>query len=209
VQLSDPALTNALKKLEPLPGFAAQSHLSPHRPGERPEVRVAPVDARLAAVLVALYPLAGGEAVFALIKRQPDDTVHSAQISLPGGRIEDHDSSIEDAALREAQEEIHIQAENVRILGRLSSLYIPPSKHLVHPVIGILENRPPLRPNPREVAAILEIPLEALLAPIHSEKRTDWIVPYFLMGGEKVWGATAMILSELRTILARYFSAAG
>jgi len=172
-------------------------------------VRVAPVDARLAAVLVALYPLAGGEAAFALIKRQPDDTVHSAQISLPGGRIEDHDSSMEDAALREAQEEIHIQAENVRILGRLSSLYIPPSKHLVHPVIGILENRPPLRPNPREVAAILEIPLEALLAPIHSEKRTDWIVPYFLMGGEKVWGATAMILSELRTILARYFSAAG
>lgn len=171
--------------------------------------RLSPDHARQAAVLIALYPFATGEAAFALMERQADATVHSAQISLPGGRLESHDATVEAAALREAEEEINIPAKSVHILGRLSSLYIPPSHHLVHPVIGVLSERPPLQPDPREVANILEIPLESLFEVVLKESREDWIVPYLLLGGKKVWGATAMILAELRAVIARYLSTAG
>lgn len=190
----------------PLPGLAAQIRLAP-------EYRLAslradpPADARRAGVLILLYPH-GGEWRFPLMKRVEDGLVHSGQISLPGGSQENGES-LRDTALREACEEIGAPCAEVDVLGELTTIYIPPSNFLVTPTVGCVNARPDFRCDPREVAELIEVPLRMLFDPAVI-RREPWTlrgaeveVPFYQIGPHKVWGATAMILSEFSMALKR------
>jgi 8-oxo-dGTP pyrophosphatase MutT (NUDIX family) len=157
-------------------------------------------------VLILLYPyLSRLHTVFIL--RQTYDGVHSGQVSFPGGRREDSDVTLINTALREAEEEVNIKAEQVKVLGTLSELYIPPSNYLVLPVIGFAENRPEFKPDTTEVAEIIEADISFLFDKQLLKTKTIDIkgfkieAPYFDVQGHVVWGATAMILNELKVII--------
>lgn len=135
---------------------------------------------------------------------------HTGQVSLPGGRV-DPGESLAAAALREAQEEVGIDPAAVEIIGALTPLHIPVSGYLLHPVVGVTTMRPAFQRAEWEVARIIEVPVPILIddATVKREVRTrlvngrsiDVDVPYFDIDGEKVWGATAMVLAEFCAIL--------
>lgn len=138
---------------------------------------------------------------FVLTRRREDLAAHAGQISLPGGRREDGES-LQEAAVREAYEEIGINPQTVTILGGLTPLYISPSDFEVHPFVGWYAERPAYVPQLSEVAEIIEAPLARILDE-GARREETWQrndvtmqVPYFSIAGHKVWGATAMVLSE-------------
>ena len=157
-----------------------------------------------AAVLMLIYPYLD-EAYFTLIQRPSYNGNHSGQIALPGGKWEDKDKNLTQTALREAREEINVHESEVNIIGKLTDIYIPPSNFEVTPIIGISSKRSNFKPNQREVDEILEIPLRDLLNPT-SLKETEIKIgngktlqtPYFDLKSKVVWGATAMILNEIK-----------
>ena len=192
----------ALQK--PLPGLVAQLKLAPEYRIESLR-STPPADARAAGVLILLYPHQG-EWYLPLIKRVEDGLVHSGQISLPGGSQETGES-LRETALREACEEIGAACAQVEVLGQLSTIYIPPSNFLVTPTVGAVELRPEFQCHPGEVAEFIEMPLSQLFDPT-VVRREPWTlrdtsveVPFYQIGAHKVWGATAMILSEFSMIL--------
>ncbi len=189
---------------QPLPGLAAQIKFAPeyHLPDLRNDP---PANARPAGVLILLYPN-GGEWHFPLMRRVEDGLTHSGQISLPGGSQEAGES-IRQTALREACEEIGAACTEVDVLGHLTTIYIQPSNFLVTPTVGQVNYRPDFKCDPREVAELIEVPLSTLFDPT-VVKREPWTlrgtqveVPFFQIGSHKVWGATAMILSEFKMML--------
>jgi 8-oxo-dGTP pyrophosphatase MutT (NUDIX family) len=187
----------------PLPGAAAQSLMAPRpRPGWNPSSEP-PRGLRDAATLVLIYPKAG-RATIPFTLRPHHLEVHRGQISFPGGAVEAGESP-EEAALREASEEIGLPGDDVRILGRLSPLHIPVSGFLVHPILATRASAPSLRPDPREVSAIVEVSLAHLLDSARwetMETRAGRLrVPLFPTPRGPIWGATAMILAELLSLL--------
>lgn len=181
-------------------GEAAQRLMAP-RPRMMRRAPGRPGLPRQAGVLLLLFP-ADDELAFALVHRaaNPHD-VHSGQIGLPGGAQEAGETP-EDTALREAQEELGL-SEPVALLGRLTSLYIPPSDFMVVPVVGHVAQHPAWQPDDSEVEAVVECPVAWLLDDTRKMVE-DWPagtttmqVPWYNIAGHKVWGATAIILSEL------------
>jgi 8-oxo-dGTP pyrophosphatase MutT (NUDIX family) len=166
---------------------------------------VIPAGSRLAAALVLLYPI-DRHVHLVLTRRASSLDQHAGQISLPGGAV-DGDETIEATALREAREEIGLETASLRIIGQLSALYIPVSNFALHPVVAVSDRRPTLVPATAEVAHILEIPLAELRDPGRLRQGRRWrgidaiTVPYFELHGERVWGATAMVLGELLHLL--------
>lgn len=166
-----------------------------------------PVHHRKGAVLLVFYQ-GKSDVLFPLIKRPVYQGVHSGQIALPGGKMDPGDTDIVHTALREAQEEVSVNAERVQIIGKLTDLYIPTSNFLVTPVIGALHEPPKFVPEIREVELILPTPLDFVLHP-ERRRRTQLKIsqevvldtPYFDFHGQVVWGATAMILSEVALLL--------
>ena len=198
----DPATIRRLLQ-EPRPGLAAQARMATRpRPGWPPEKGIAP---RQGGVLILLYP--HKEQVHLVLTRRTETVEnHKGQISLPGGRREG-DESIEQTALREAQEELGVVPAAVQVLGKLTPLYIPPSDFCITPVVGWVEKRPDWRPDDIEVAEVVEVPLRHLADPSNWREET-WQrgelamqVPFFLVQGHQVWGATAMVLSEFLAVL--------
>ncbi len=189
----------------PKPGLSAQLRMVPLPPPTTKTYADAGDDCVKAAVLALIYPRDGSPHLV-LIRRTSTVLHHKDQIGLPGGRVEE-DETLEQAALREAREEIGIDSDSVRILGPLTPLYVYPSQFCVYPLVGIAGIPPVFLPFPGEVAGIIEAPLETLLDP-RTVKRETWNirgadrdVPFFAVGRDKIWGATAMILSELVEIL--------
>jgi 8-oxo-dGTP pyrophosphatase MutT (NUDIX family) len=188
---------------EPKPGLAAQARMATHpRPGWPPEKGITP---RQGGVLILLYP--HKEQVHLVLTRRTETVKnHKGQISLPGGRREG-DEPVEQTALREAQEELGVAPRAVEVLGTLTPLYIPPSDFCITPVVGWTGARPGWQPDAVEVAQVLEIPLRLLADPatVHQETwqrgELTMQVPYFMVRGHRVWGATAMVLSEFLAIL--------
>jgi 8-oxo-dGTP pyrophosphatase MutT (NUDIX family) len=181
-----------------LPGPEAQVRFAPvargWRTGEFPE------DARVAAALLCLYPLDHGVAI-PLTVRATTLARHAGQISLPGGARDPHETLAE-AALREASEEIGLDAGAVRVLGELTPIHVLVSGFTLHPIVGVTDSRPEFRPAPGEVAEIVEVPLEDLRDASRvrtGTRQRDGITveySYLELCGHHVWGATAMILAE-------------
>jgi len=190
---------------QPKPGLAAQLRMAtrPHRRPNEPAPGHAP---RQGAVLLLLY-WEQGQLYFVLTQRTYTVANHKGQISFPGGAWEAGDASLAETAIREAEEELGISLDDAELLGDLTSLYISPSNYRIYPYVAYVARRPEYHPCADEVAALLEAPLRGLLDP--SWRRTEtWClrgeqvkVPFFLVNGHKVWGATVMVLSELATML--------
>lgn len=189
---------------DPLPGAAAHRRFAPRpaRDGWRPDDL--PSHARRAATLILLYPGELG-VTFPLTVRHSGLPHHPGQVSLPGGRI-DLGETGEHAALRETYEEIGVAPDRIRVLGPLSTLWVLASNHVVQPFIGIADARPEFRLSTREVERLIEMPLRALrdAASVGAEERTrDGVlidVPFFRAQEDRIWGATAMMLGELREL---------
>ena len=194
----------------PLPGRPAQEKMIGH---VFPAPPVAPAGARLSAVLCLLFPGENGLSVV-LMKRREDHTAHSGQISFPGGKKEESDQDLMHTALRETEEELGIPASAVEVLGALTPLYIPVSNFHVFPYLGFMPAPPGITANKREVAYTLEIALADLFDARRKERRNvlspaiKKIVPsvhaYVPDPTTIIWGATAMMLSELETLLGEY-----
>ncbi|KAF2517649.1 NUDIX hydrolase [Flavobacterium foetidum] len=194
---------------------AVESHLK-MAPKERIEslrnLVVEDLNARKAAVMMLFYPK-NGETNLVLIVRNTYKGIHSAQIAFPGGKYEEDDFNFEATALRETHEEIGVAPELIQIVKPFTPMYIPPSNFLVHPFLGIAENELTFFPDLREVANIIELPLNVFLDDeimIETELSTSYasgvLVPAFSIQNHIVWGATAMILSELRDVLQLAFA---
>jgi len=186
----------------PLPGRAAQYRMAPRprRGGERYDQ--ARSDARRGGVLILFYPHRGA-LYLPLILRPTYNGVHSGQVGFPGGGYEEIDGDLTSTALREAYEEIGVRPEWVQILGRLSPLYVFASNYLVQPTVAWVAQRPQFRLDPYEVAALIEAPL-CELQDGRNQHSEEWelrdrraTVPFFNVRGHVIWGATAMMLSEL------------
>jgi 8-oxo-dGTP pyrophosphatase MutT (NUDIX family) len=188
-----------------LPGLAAHLRMAPEpRPGWTPGRT--PASLRGAAALLLLFPVDASPHLL-LTVRSSDLPKHAGQVSLPGGGVEP-DETIEDAALREAHEEVGINRGDVELLGRMTPLHIPVSGYILHPVVGVARSRPDLRVEASEVAQVLEPSVGVLVDPRTRRQRPRMRedgffqnVPYFEIGGYQVWGATAMILSEFLALL--------
>lgn len=184
---------------ESLLGKKAHEEISPYRDS------ITPLSSpRIAAVLILLYPI-NEITHFALIQRPTYNGKHSGQISLPGGKQEIEDISLIDTATREAWEETNIESSMVNIIGELTQIFIPPSNFKVTPFLATALERPNFKPDNREVAEILEVKLQDLIKPF-SLKQKDLQraegetlnTSFFELQSKTVWGATAMILNELR-----------
>lgn len=199
--------------------YRLQSELPGAIGHERMAARVKPMpdkipqNARPSAVLSLMYPVEE-ELHLLLIKRITDGKAHSGQIGFPGGKSEPSDANLKYTALREAQEEVGIMSADVDILGALSPLYIPVSNFQVYPFVGFAQSRPVFNINEGEVSDIIEISVAELL---HADNKTivnvtSPVMPeilrsvraYKLKSGGIIWGATAMIISELETVLEEF-----
>ena len=196
----------AARLAQPLPGHAAHRQMSPvPRAGSKPGY-VPPIPPRRGGVLVLFYPHEGSLHL-PLILRPTYDGTHSGQVSFPGGGQEEADADITATALREAYEEVGIPPQQVRILSHLSKLYIEPSNFEVYPAVGWMAQRPAFRTDPYEVARLLEVPLVDFSNPANryaemwNLRGREVRVPFFKIQEQTVWGATAMILSELLAVI--------
>ena len=200
------ALRRALSK--PLPGLGAQLRMAPS-PRHGWDPLKFPEGARAGAALLLVYPH-DDTLHLPLTVRGSGLRNHTGQVSLPGGRV-DEGESLEDAALREAEEEIGVDPKTVELLGRLTPLHIPVSGFILHPVVGFTAKRPAFQRAEWEVARIIEAPMSLLGDATVTKRETrtrvvngqsiDVDVPFDAIGGEKVWGATAMVLAEFAALL--------
>ena len=190
---------------QPLPGINAHNAMASETrlklkmpsPNER---------TRESAVLILFYP-AENQIFIPLILRPQYDGVHGGQMAFPGGRAEREDENLIRTALREAQEEIGVRVSDVTVLGKLTKLFIPPSNFYVQPVVGYMNRKPDFYPDPREVDKVIEIGLEDLKNPsiigrkILNVRGVDIDTPFYDILQTTVWGATAMMISELLMII--------
>jgi 8-oxo-dGTP pyrophosphatase MutT (NUDIX family) len=190
-----------------LPGFDAQKIMSPSSREHRLK-KSDPSFARDSSVLLLFYPKEG-QLHLPFIKRTTGNTNHSGQISFPGGKYEESDANRTITAIRETNEELGVDCEIINILGFLTELYIPVSNFMVLPVLAYSKVRPSFTLSKFEVAELIEMPVSELL---HKDNMSEFTMnekglkieaPFFHAKGHKIWGATAMILAELREILLR------
>jgi 8-oxo-dGTP pyrophosphatase MutT (NUDIX family) len=169
------------------------------------------VPGRPAAVLVLLYPDDAGDTRVVLIERPTEDgRHHSGEVSFPGGKAEPEDADAVATALREAAEEVGLDASaaGVRVIGQLDRFWIPVSDFAVTPVVAVTDRRPAFEPSPAEVVRIVEPTLATFLpdAPVSMVERTirGWPLRYghYEVDGLSVWGATARVLSQLGAVVA-------
>lgn len=197
-------MVSALGRTHALPGDASRLLMVPgYRRGAYLEPDVA--DWREAAVLILFYAV-NDEVYFPLMQRPAGTGVHAGQVSLPGGSRENGEA-FDACALRETEEELGLDAEGITIIRCLTPLRIAPSRFIAHPFVGYAKTPPRFNPSPAEVAELFQVNLADLLDPasVHEESierdgRT-WPVPYYRLVGQRVWGATAMILAELVAML--------
>ncbi len=186
-----------------LPGQKSQLTMAPAL--RRDEIRRMGkgMNAVSSGVLILLFPDSENQASTVFIQRPVYDGVHSGQISLPGGRREDHDPDLQNTALREAKEEVGINPASVKVAGKLSDLYIPPSNFIVSPFVGLYHHEPSFVPDPDEVEQIIPVrmadffqPENIREVPIRLTGGDCLPTPCYDINGRIIWGATAMIMAE-------------
>ena len=164
--------------------------------------------AKPAAVFSLFYPSKTGETLLVLILRKSYQGVHSAQVGFPGGKPESEDKSMEATALRETWEEIGVSSEKITVLRALTPLYIPPSNFIVSPFLGIAREQLNFTLQASEVDAVLEVPVvdflndeSEVVSDITAAVGNTYNVPAFMLNNHVVWGATAMMLIEIKTMI--------
>lgn len=199
-------LITELKK--DLPGTEVQWQMASSDRMVRKFPRVPSKDVRVAAVLILLYP--HNDNIYTVfMQRHNYNGVHGGQISFPGGKKEDSDADVVQTALREAEEETGANISEISVIGTLTPLFIPVSNMIVTPVIGWTNKRPDFVHQPEEVVFLIEAELKRFLDPSIIKIKPFNIrgemldVRYFDYEGNVIWGATAMILNELLTIIKR------
>ncbi|WP_417289584.1 NUDIX hydrolase [Corallibacter sp.] len=200
--------TSKVKNI-PLPAEASQFKMSPPFRLKLQEMQKDKMKhAKTAGVMALFYPDLQHQTKLVLILRKTYKGVHSAQIGFPGGKLELLDESIEHAALRETYEEVGVPIEDIKVLKKLTQVYIPPSNFYVHPFLGITHKTPKFIKQDEEVEDIVEVTLSDFLndANVITEsvstsynKKVE--VPAFNLNNHIVWGATAMMLSEVKDLL--------
>lgn len=196
---------NQLENL-PLGGEVSQLKLAPELRKQYPDDLIVKRNPSDAAVLVLCYPNDQGKTQLLLMLRASYDGTHSAQISFPGGKQDQEDQSLFQTAIRETEEEMGIDREDIVLIRPVTKTYIPPSNFWVHPFLSYIDYQPKLVPN-QEVESVVEVDLETILSDNSLTKKTlstsymDKIdVPCFKLNGYIVWGATAMVLSEIKDL---------
>jgi 8-oxo-dGTP pyrophosphatase MutT (NUDIX family) len=205
-ELFQKKLTQELQ--QPLPGIDAQLKLAPYARATRKMAKELDQNPRLSAVLALLFPK-NNEPHLLLTLRNSYKGVHSQQVSFPGGKQEKFDSSFKHTALRETEEEVGIDPSSITIIGQLTEVYIPPSRFLVYPFVGATSTTPNYQKDDYEVAEIIECSISQLLDDSIIKEKDIFVnttqlkmrTPYFDINGHVVWGATAIMLSELKDII--------
>lgn len=198
-------LGNALNSS--LPGYQAHQEVMSYARDNAREVRDTRSDFREGGVLVLLYP-EQDRWQMVLIERPKYEGVHSGQIAFPGGAREDEDRTLEQTALREANEEVGLDTTKVELLGALTEVYIPPSNFVVRPYVGFMNEVPSLLKDDHEVEQILHVAIDDFLheEAIQQEKirlstGANLEVGAFKHQHHVIWGATAMMIAEFRRLL--------
>lgn len=193
---------------EPLPGDAAHLKMCMTRRSVGDWKSLQPTaKTKICAVTVLLLEQ-GSDLVLPLIQRPVYAGVHSGQISFPGGKKDPEDPTLLYTALRELYEEIGVKADEEHVLGALTDIYIPPSDSLVTPYLVYIPQKITYQPDEREVVSVIDFKLRDFWKPeayktrptIHPDK-TEWITPYYSLQDKEIWGATSMIISELKEII--------
>ncbi|MDD8030613.1 MAG: CoA pyrophosphatase [Acidobacteriota bacterium] len=189
------------------PGLSTQLKLSPMPPPSILTFRDVWPSCLRAAVLLLLYSRHRAP-YLVFIRRSSQGNHHQNQISFPGGQINEPES-VEEAAIRETQEEIGLNIDNILVAGELTPLYVQTSNYCIFPVVAITRRKPVFIPNAVEVAEVIEVPLAHLMErqnlkqEVWTLRGQEMLVPYYQYGEHKIWGATAMILAEFLEILTR------
>ncbi|MGB1268375.1 MAG: NUDIX hydrolase [Flavobacteriaceae bacterium] len=191
-----------------LPGIEAQFKLAPEiRKILGKKVNLSKRNPKHAAVLSLLFPDTNNEMQMVFMLRKTYEGVHSNQIGFPGGKLEKEDENLKITALRETHEEIGVAAKDITILKKMTEVYIPPSNFLVVPFLGVVSKKPEYILQENEVERIIEIPLKHVLSDdfittktITTSYATSLEVPVFEFQDEVIWGATAMMLSEIKDL---------
>lgn len=193
-----------------LPGLKAQLLMSPRNRKYRYDGNLQKHISKKAGVLILLYPCKNGHLCLPLIQRPEYDGAHGGQVSFPGGKHEKRDKSIIETALREAHEEIGVDPSKVHVLGLMTELYVWASNATVAPVLAWSESQPEFTADDNEVSEIIELDIFQLLDEKYIKSKTlklkagiEVEAPYYDIVGKMVWGATAMMLSELVELLKR------
>jgi 8-oxo-dGTP pyrophosphatase MutT (NUDIX family) len=191
----------------PLGGLDAQFKLAPKMRLKYDAQKIKASNPKRAAVLALFYPSEQGETTFLLTQRASYNGTHSAQISFPGGKIETGDLTLLDTALRETQEEVGVDKTSVIPLREMTDVFIPPSNFLVTPFVGFTKARPNFITN-EEVELLIEVTVTDLLDDANIDSvlmNTSYMkqveVPCFRLHDHIVWGATGMMLSEIKEML--------
>jgi len=201
--------TIKLRLADPLPGIDSHLKMAPKNRAEELLTKKDEIhDAKKSAVMILFFHDDNGLKMI-VIRRSIYVGIHSGQIAFPGGRYEDEDGSVQITALREIEEEIGIVRDKIEVLGRLSDIYVPPSNFLISVFVGYLSEKPQYKIEEREVAEIIEIPFAEFLKQdviklkdfyVNSEKVVT-NAPYFDITNAEIWGASAMVISELLSVL--------
>jgi 8-oxo-dGTP pyrophosphatase MutT (NUDIX family) len=199
-------------KTTSLGGLDAHFKLAPKLRMKYDKDKISASNPKRAAVLAFFYPNENNDTCFLLTKRATYKGTHSAQVSFPGGKIEKSDTNLEETALRESFEEVGIHQNSVKIIRELTDVYIPPSNFLATPFMGYAERRPDFKIN-TEVQITIEVLVTDLLndksiasTRISNTYMKNTSVPCFKLSNHIVWGATAMMLSEIKELLISHSS---
>jgi|TARA_R110000782_G_scaffold237188_1_gene323492 8-oxo-dGTP pyrophosphatase MutT (NUDIX family) len=193
----------------PLPGIKTHLEAAPYRKADVDELTKK--QARQSGVLILFYEK-NNILHTVLIKRAINNSNHSGQIAFPGGKKEEHDANLIETALREANEEIGIVKEHVDVIGKLTDVFIPVSNFLVAPVIGFIDYSPTFTLQISEVYDIVEVEVQTLIHPNTFQQQMVKLsggvqlkVPCFVVNKQIVWGATALMINELRYLIKDFY----
>lgn len=198
-----------LLRTQSLPGL--QSHLKmapPTRKAELEEAKEALPFAKKSAVMILLFHQ-NEKMKVVFIRRSFYVGIHAGQIAFPGGRFEESDVTVDQTAFREVEEEIGISADKIELLGRISDIYVPPSNFLICVFVGYLSEKTVYKPDEREVAEVIEVDFDEFLKPENMDVKSFHVpsanhsveAPYYKTSKCDIWGASAMVMSELIDIL--------
>lgn len=203
------AIKEELKRCfeQPLPGIKAHQQYAPE--GREINPAALPIDTYRNSAVAVICAEVEDQPSLILTKRMPYDGVHGGQISFPGGKKENEDQTSEHTARRETKEEIGWSLEPNHLIGKLTEVYIPVSKFRVEPYFYLIDEIQEYQLNAREVSQIIHLPLEFILNEQSTQLTSVHIsgqqelknVPAFVYNEHVIWGATALMLGEIRSML--------